>query len=165
MDRLWAPWRIEYIEMEKGDECIFCRIPSEEPTRDRENLLLFRGSKTYIILNKYPYNNGHLMVVPYRHIPGLDGLDDDEILELFKLTRISIKALSHAMKPDGYNLGINLGKAAGAGIEEHFHIHIVPRWVGDTNFMPILANTKVIVEYLYRTYDKLKSALEMILRE
>ena len=163
MERLWAPWRIEYIEKEKGDECIFCRIPSEDPSRDRDNLLLYRGSKTYIVLNRYPYNNGHLMIVPYRHIAWLDEMDEGEILELFKLTNVSIKTLSQALKPHGYNLGINLGRVAGAGIEDHFHIHVVPRWIGDTNFMPILANTKVLVEYLHRTYDKLRDALKKVL--
>jgi len=160
VDRLWAPWRIEYILSEKEEGCLFCRVISED--RDDENLILYRGEKAYIILNKYPYNNGHLMIVPYRHVPNIEDLDDDELLEICRLTTLSIKLLKHVMKPEGFNIGANIGKAAGAGIEEHFHLHIVPRWVGDTNFMPIISDTKVVVEAIKETYKKLKKGLKEI---
>lgn len=161
MDRLWAPWRIEYILSEKEEGCLFCRVISED--RDDENLILYRGEKAYIILNKYPYNNGHLMIVPYRHVPNIEDLDDDELLEICRLTILSIKLLKHVMKPEGFNIGANIGKAAGAGIEEHFHLHIVPRWVGDTNFMPIIGDTKVVVEAIRETYKKLKKGLKEVI--
>jgi len=161
VDRLWAPWRIEYILSEKEEGCLFCRVISED--RDDENLILYRGEKAYIILNKYPYNNGHLMIVPYRHVPNIEDLDDDELLEICRLTILSIKLLKHVMKPEGFNIGANIGKAAGAGIEEHFHLHIVPRWVGDTNFMPIIGDTKVVVEAIRETYKKLKKGLKEVI--
>jgi ATP adenylyltransferase len=162
MDRLWAPWRIEYIKKPKERACILCEIPKKSEKYDRENLLLYRGDKGYIVLNRYPYNNGHLMIVPYRHVQDLLDLDDNEIQELMHLTKLSIKIIRNEMKPEGFNIGINIGSAAGAGIEEHIHIHIVPRWIGDTNFMPIIANTKVLIEYLQDTYDKLKNQIESI---
>lgn len=158
MKRLWAPWRMEYIKKPKEKKCLFCRVIEED--NDRENLVLHRSEKTFIILNKYPYNNGHLMIAPYRHTPSPLELDDEEDLDIAHLIKLCIKILDKTMNPQGYNIGANIGKAAGAGIEEHYHIHIVPRWVGDTNYMPIIADTKVIVEHLYQTYDKLKKALE-----
>ncbi len=161
MDRLWAPWRIEYILSEKEEGCLFCRVINED--RDDENLILYRGKKAYVILNKYPYNNGHLMIVPYRHVPNIEDLDDDELLEICRLTTLSIRLLKHVMKPEGFNIGANIGKAAGAGIEEHFHLHIVPRWVGDTNFMPIISDTKVVVEAIKETYKKLKKGLKEVI--
>ncbi|HIE37132.1 TPA: HIT domain-containing protein [Candidatus Geothermarchaeota archaeon] len=157
MKRLWAPWRIEYIKKPKEKECLFCRVPKED--NDRENLLLHRGEKAYIILNRYPYNNGHLMIAPYKHVATPLDLDKEEDLEISNLLRLCIKILDDVMKPQGYNIGANIGRAAGAGIEEHYHIHIVPRWFGDTNYMPILADTKVIVEYLYQTYDNLHKSI------
>lgn len=160
MDKLWAPWRIEYIEKPKTDKCILCEIPKEN--KDRENLLLYRGNKAYIIMNRYPYNNGHLMIAPYRHVPSIIDLDDEEALEIHYLTKISLEILNEAMKPDGFNIGANIGRAAGAGIDQHYHLHIVPRWIGDTNYMPIISNTKVIIEYLLNTYDKLKEKLDTI---
>ncbi len=163
MKKLFAPWRIEYILSEKGDECIFCKFPKEN--NDKKNLILYRGKKTFIILNRYPYNNGHLMVVPYRHVATPLDLTDEELLEMMKLINLSIKVLDETMHPHGYNIGANIGRAAGAGIEDHYHIHVVPRWVGDTNYMPIIANTKVVVEALHMTYDKLSSALKKILGE
>jgi len=161
VDRLWAPWRIEYILSEKEEGCLFCRVINED--RDDENLILYRGKKAYVILNKYPYNNGHLMIVPYRHVPNIEDLDDDELLEICRLTTLSIRLLKHVMKPEGFNIGANIGKAAGAGIEEHFHLHIVPRWVGDTNFMPIISDTKVVVEAIKETYKKLKKGLKEVI--
>jgi len=163
MKKLWAPWRIEYILSEKSEECIFCEYPKER--RDKENLILYRGKTCFIILNKYPYNNGHLMVVPYKHVPTPLELSDEELLELSKLVNLSIKVLNFVMKPQGFNVGANIGKAAGAGIEEHYHIHVVPRWIGDTNYMPIIADTKVLVEALDKTYERLRNGLERILKE
>ncbi len=165
MERMWAPWRIEYIMQPKTDKCILCEIPRDDRKRDRDNLLLHRGEKAFILMNKYPYNNGHLMIAPYRHIPTPIELEQDEVLEMHMLLKLSIKTLDKVMKPHGYNIGANLGRAAGAGIEEHYHVHIVPRWVGDTNFMPILANTKVMVEYLLDTYDKLKKGMNEVIKD
>ncbi len=163
MDRLWAPWRIEYIKQPKSDKCILCEIPRQSRENDRKNLLLYRGEKAFIILNRYPYNNGHLMIAPYRHVPSVINLTDDEAIEIHKLLKLSIKILDKTMKPEGYNIGANIGKAAGAGIDMHYHLHIVPRWVGDTNYMPVLSDTKIIVEYLQQTYDNLKKALKEII--
>ena len=158
MKILWAPWRMEYILSEKPGECLFCRVLKED--RDEENLILYRGRYSYIILNRYPYNNGHLMVVSNRHISSIIDLTDEELLEISKLIQICIKVLDDTMKPNGYNIGVNIGRAAGAGIEEHFHIHIVPRWTGDTNFMPIISDTKIVVEALRDTYKKLSKKIK-----
>lgn len=160
MKLIWAPWRIEYIVRHDEGECIFCTFPKED--RDWENLILYRGERCFIILNRYPYNNGHIMVVPYRHVPSPLDLDEDEILESQKLVNLSIRVLDGAMKPHGYNIGINIGKAAGAGIDGHYHIHVVPRWLGDTNFMPIIGDTKVVVEAIVNTYEKLLAELRKI---
>lgn len=152
MESLWAPWRMEWIAKEtKG--CIFCRIPKEE--RDEENLILLRLRTCFIVLNKFPYNNGHLMIAPYRHVPSLEDLKEEEGTELFRASTLCLRAIRETMKPDGFNLGVNIGKAAGAGFEGHVHLHIVPRWVGDTNFMPVIGRTKVISEALKDTYAKL----------
>lgn len=158
--RLWAPWRIEYIRSEKSGECIFCKFPREN--NDEDNLIIYRGKRAYIILNKYPYNNGHLMIVPYKHVSTPLELSDNELLEMSKLINLSINMLNKSMNPHGYNIGINLGKAAGAGIEEHYHIHVVPRWVGDTNYMPIISETKVLVEALKDTYRRLVDVLKKL---
>ena len=155
---LWAPWRIEYIEGEKEGVCIFCEKPKQ--TDDLNNLILFRASLSFIIMNKYPYNSGHLMVVPYEHKKDFEYLTDEELLEMNKLLKISIKVLKKVMNPDAFNIGLNLGKSAGAGIDEHLHFHIVPRWNGDTNFMPVISNTRVVPESLERTYKKLKKEFE-----
>ncbi|RLI04350.1 HIT family hydrolase [Candidatus Bathyarchaeota archaeon] len=157
MKQIWAPWRIEYILVKKSEECIFCKLPKEE--RDEENFILLRGKKNFIILNNYPYNNGHLMVAPFRHVGNLEELTDEELDEHFRMVRKSVEILKKAYKPDGFNLGMNLGRVAGAGVEKHLHTHIVPRWEGDTNYMPVIANTKVISEALSSTYKKLKEVL------
>ena len=157
MKRLWAPWRMEYIKKPKEKECLFCRVIRED--KDRENLVLYRSKHGFIILNKYPYNNGHLMVAPYKHTPTPLELREEEDLDLSYLIKLCMKILDKTMRPQGFNIGANIGRAAGAGIEEHYHIHIVPRWIGDTNYMPIISDTKVIVEHLYATYDKLREAL------
>ena len=156
MDSLHAPWRIEYILSPKPElkEGLFARIA--QSSDDVENLVVVRERTCFALLNRYPYNGGHLMVVPYKEVPDMNGLTDEELADLWKLVRRCINALTAVMKPDGFNVGINLGKVAGAGIAEHLHIHIVPRWNGDTNFMPILGETKVISQGLEDAYDALK---------
>ncbi len=158
MEHLWAPWRIEYILSDKDKECIFCEKPKQE--NDKENLVLHRGMKNVVMLNKYPYNPGHLMVAPCKHVNKLDMLDNDELLEHIQLVSQCVAMLREEMNPEGFNVGINLGKVGGAGIEEHIHTHIVPRWNGDTNFMPVLSDTRTIPEALEATYDKLSGKLE-----
>lgn len=155
MKRLWSPWRMEYLVSEKSQGCIFCNKIVKD--NDRENLLLYRGSKSCLMLNLYPYNSGHLMAIPYEHASSLESLEEDTLLELMLLVKKSLTALRKVMNPDGFNIGVNIGKASGAGIDEHVHIHIVPRWEGDTNFMPIFAETRVVPELLHDTYDKLKA--------
>ncbi|NQT71870.1 MAG: HIT domain-containing protein [Chloroflexi bacterium] len=157
MEFMWAPWRIEYILGEKDEDCIFCYKPKED--KDRENLLLFRGERNLVMLNKYPYNPGHIMVAPYKHVSSLDALDDEDLLEHFKLVSRCVEMMKEEMNPEGFNIGINLGKVAGAGIEEHIHTHIVPRWNGDTNFMPVFSDMRVVPEALEATYDKLVGKL------
>jgi len=154
MEHIWAPWRVEYIHMEKPEGCILCEKPKQ--SSDALNYILYRGDKNFIIMNTYPYNPGHLMIAPYRHEASLEGLTDAELHEHFEIVRRSIKVIRQAFNPAGFNIGINLGKVAGAGIDDHVHTHIVPRWQGDTNFMSVLSDTKVISEALVETYDKLK---------
>jgi len=150
---LWAPWRVEYIRSEKETECFLCRMFSE--CGDRENLILFRGTTCVVLMNRYPYNSGHLMVAPFRHIAELDDRTPEEILEMETLTAKAVTVLREVMAPQGCNIGINLGVAAGAGLEDHLHQHIVPRWIGDTNFMPVMSDTRVVPEALLTTYDLL----------
>lgn len=160
-DIIWAPWRMQYIMTATADskaKCIFCEKPSEG--EDAKNYIIARLRHTFVILNIYPYNNGHLMVVPYRHVAWLSQLSDEELCELMHATRLCEEALSELLRPDGFNIGLNLGRIAGAGIEQHLHIHIVPRWSGDTNFMPVIADTKVIPESLEQTYAKLRPWFE-----
>lgn len=157
--RLWSPWRMEYIE--KADDvpgCIFCVKPAEE--RDRKNGILYRGRTAFIMMNAFPYNTGHLMVAPYKHTADLYELSDEELLETSRLVRYSVRLLTAAMNPDGFNLGVNLGRPAGAGFADHVHWHVVPRWNGDTNFMPVVGNTKVLPESLEATYDRLMREME-----
>jgi ATP adenylyltransferase len=157
LSRLHAPWRIKYIAMPKTDECIFCTKPREG--KDEDNYIVHRGPKCFIILNMFPYNTGHVMIAPYRHISSLEDLTDDESLDLMRLTSLALKILRKAYAPDGFNIGVNIGGAAGAGIADHVHLHVVPRWIGDTNFMVVISNTKVIPEMLKSTFEKLKKAL------
>jgi ATP adenylyltransferase len=162
MDKLWAPWRLEYIiNACEGDEgCIFCTKPKEN--KDDQNLILFRSKHSFVILNKYPYNNGHLMVVPYIHESDPTKLTDPVMLDLSHTLNNAIIALRRAMHPHGMNIGINLGRTAGAGIDTHLHYHIVPRWNGDTNFMPILTDTKVVSESLESSRCRLMAAFNEI---
>ena len=160
MDTLHAPWRIEYILAPKNnpaDHSVFTKIA--QSNKDEENLVIARDKSCFALLNSYPYTGGHLMTVPYKQVPDFDGLTDGEMTDLLKLTRKCQGALRKVMKPDGFNIGVNLGRVAGAGIVEHLHIHVVPRWNGDTNFMPVLANTTVLPEALRDIAAKLRSAL------
>lgn len=160
MEQLHAPWRIQYILAPKPpatSTSIFNQIA--QSSDDVENLVIARDRSCFAVLNKYPYTGGHLMVVPYKQTPDLHGLTEDELTDLMKLLRRCQSALTEVMKPNGFNIGINLGRAAGAGIEEHLHIHIVPRWLGDTNFMPVLGGTSVIPEALTELAAKLRAAL------
>ena len=157
MEQIWAPWRMEYIEKPKANGCILCQKPKEN--NDEENFILYRGQSNFIILNAFPYISGHLMVVPYRHIANLQELTDDEAKEHFDIVKRGVKVLMEALKPAGFNIGLNIGKVAGAGIEGHLHTHIVPRWQGDSNFMTVLSSTRVISEALAATYEKLKARL------
>ncbi len=160
MDRLWAPWRLSYVTAAPAPptECIFCDASSGAGIE----LLLLLGGHSFVILNLYPYNNGHLMVVPNRHLNSLEALTPDEQRELMKLTRLAEMALTEAYRPHGINVGINLGKAAGAGIEDHLHIHLVPRWSGDTNFMTAVGNTRVLPEQLDATAARLRPIFERL---
>jgi len=147
---------MEFIEKGKPEGCIFCRFPAESGVEpDRRNLIVARSARSFAILNRYPYNSGHLMVIPFRHTADFAGLSDEESGDLHRLLRLSLKALDEIYRPDGYNVGMNLGRSAGAGIEEHLHYHVVPRWIGDTNFMPVLSATKVMIESLGQAHDKL----------
>ena len=153
---LWAPWRIKYIQdLNERSDCFICHN-LENPQDDNKNLVLWRTAKCVVILNRFPYNNGHLLIAPARHIPDLDAANDEELLELTKLIRESQKALSLTLKPHGFNVGMNFGRCAGAGLPEHFHIHIVPRWDGDTNFMSVCSDTKVISQSLAELFEQLK---------
>lgn len=161
MDHLWTPWRMEYLTGERPPGCALCTALAE-PCEDL-SLVAYRGEHAFIVLNRYPYNNGHVMVVPNRHISSIELLDDGELLSVMKLVNLSVAALRNLASPDGFNIGVNLGTAAGAGIEAHCHIHVVPRWAGDTNFMPILAQTRVIPESLADTRRKLETSLRSLL--
>ncbi len=162
MKKLWAPWRFKYIlHVDVKDRCIFCDKPKGEP--NEENLVLYKGKHAFIIMNLFPYNSGHVMVAPYKHTSKLSELSEEELLEIMKLVNASMEAIELAYSPQGFNVGMNLGRSAGAGIEDHIHVHVVPRWIGDTNFMPIIADTKVIPEGLKESYAKLKLNLDRIL--
>ena len=156
--RLWAPWRLEYIKQAHELEgCVFCAEAAAE-LADDESLLVRRGEAAIAILNKYPYSSGHLMVAPIRHVGLLAELTDEEALEMHRLSVTGVDALERTYGPDGFNLGWNLGRVAGAGITDHVHLHVVPRWSGDTNFMPILADVKILPEHLLATRDRLREA-------
>jgi ATP adenylyltransferase len=162
MKFLWAPWRMDYILEGKKGGCIFCRKPQEG--RDRKNLILHRGDHGFVMMNKFPYNNGHLMIIPNRHCLDLEDLREGETRELFRLMRAATHVLKETLHPQGFNIGMNVGKAGGAG-EDHLHVHIVPRWAGDTNFMPILGGTKIIPQYLEETYKTLCRGFRDFLRK
>ena len=161
MDQLWAPWRLAYVSKEpvpkEGDECFICRGLAESD--DRRNLIVLRTPLAAVVLNKFPYNNGHLLVAPKAHKGRLDELTSDETLELQTTVARMIQVLERVMRPEGFNVGLNLGKVAGAGLPGHLHWHIVPRWNGDTNFMPVLGDVRVIAQSLDALYDLLSTAL------
>ena len=154
MKPIWAPWRMQYIQMEKGGGCILCEKPGQD--NDVANFILYRGDKNFVIMNTYPYNPGHLMIAPYRHLASLEELTDEERGEHFAIVSRSIMVLRQLFSPGGFNLGMNIGKVAGTGIEDHVHTHIVPRWQGDNNYMPVIADVRVVPEALAETYQKLK---------
>jgi len=153
MEKLWAPWREQYLYDDKPKGCILCISQKANKRSDKKKLIIERSTHSFSILNKYPYNNGHVMIVPFRHVKDLEKLKADEILDMMSLLNHTKKILDDKLNPDGYNIGINLGQSAGAGIKGHVHIHIVPRWNGDTNFMPIFAKTKVISQSLDSLYN------------
>ncbi len=154
MNHLWAPWRMDYIMLEKPAGCILCEKPAQNS--DAANYILYRGNQNFVMMNAYPYNPGHLMIAPYRHVASLEELTTDELHEHIEIVSRSIKVLRQVFNPGGFNVGVNMGKAAGAGIADHVHTHIVPRWQGDTNFMPVFADTRVIPQALAETYEKLQ---------
>lgn len=163
METRFTPWRMNYIKgTDKVDNegCVLCNLHQSPPTDDPDNLLLYRGRMCYVVMNLYPYNTGHLMVVPYAHIANLVELDNQCAEELFALTRRCVANLQAEYQSHGFNLGMNLGRVAGAGIADHLHMHIVPRWEGDTNFMPLIGGTKLVPEELPRTYARLRPHFE-----
>ncbi len=164
MEVLWAPWRMDFILGPKPEGCIFCTLPDETGAEgDRKNLLLARSEFSFAVLNRFPYNSGHTMVIPRRHSADFPALPEQESADLHRLLQLSISALQEGYRPDGFNIGMNLGRSAGAGIADHLHYHLVPRWVGDTNYMPLLAETKIIVEHLMQSYDKLRVIFDRLL--
>jgi ATP adenylyltransferase len=161
MQQMWTPWRMAYIRREKRPGCIFCDMLEAED--DRANLILHRGELAFLVLNKYPYNNGHLMAVPYRHVDTLEALTLEEGADMMAMVSLGIRALRRSANPHGFNVGVNIGKVAGAGVLDHIHTHIVPRWEGDANFMPVLGDVRLIPQDLGETYNELKAAVEAVL--
>ncbi len=158
-ERLWATWRMAYFSQNNpNNECIFCSKPKEDT--DRDNLILHRGKHTFTIMNLYPYNNGHIMIIPYRHISDFTKLSKEETTEMMEQLKFMISVIKKTMNPEGFNSGINMGRPAGAGIADHLHMHLVPRWTGDTNFLPIFDDTRVISEHIFATYDKLLNGIK-----
>lgn len=157
-ETLWAPWRMEYILSKKPEGCVFCSAATQQGGNDDDNYVVHRGKTSFVIMNRYPYTHGHLLAVPHKHVDRLELLSADEQRELMDLWVFSQRIIIETFHPQGVNLGMNLGQAAGAGIESHLHAHIVPRWNGDTNFMPMLADTRVMPEHMRDTYQKLKAA-------
>ncbi len=158
MKHLWSPWRLEYLIASQTEDCIFCEAAAGHD--DRTNLVLLRGERVFLILNRYPYNNGHFMAVPYAHLPSLEDLDAPTLTEMMLLLNRGLAALRSAMNCEGFNVGANLGRSAGAGISGHVHMHAVPRWIGDTNFMPVVGEMRVVPETWLQTYDQVRAALQ-----
>ncbi|GAB7141277.1 HIT domain-containing protein [Deferribacterales bacterium RsTz2092] len=161
MENMWSPWRGIYVTSPKGDKCVFCE-KARNPNDDEANYVVHRGHVAFVVMNIYPYNNGHVMLMPYRHIPDILEFTGEEMAEMDALLRLSIQAIRSALSPEGFNIGYNIGTAAGAGIAGHIHQHIVPRWNGDTNFMPVLAEHKVISEHLDMTYKRIKDSFRRL---
>jgi ATP adenylyltransferase len=162
MQQMWTPWRMPYIRREKRPGCIFCEMLGVAD--DRSQLILYRSAHAFLVLNKYPYNNGHLLAVPYRHVDTLEALTPEETADMLALVTLGMRALRRSAAPHGFNIGVNIGKVAGAGVLDHVHTHIVPRWEGDANFMPVLGDIRLIPQDLGETYDELKAALEAVRR-
>jgi ATP adenylyltransferase len=164
VERLWAPWRMPYIEQSEPEPgCIFCVKAADDA--DETNLILFRASRCFVIMNLYPYNSGHLMVVPFQHTGRFDSIPGDTGAQLFDMAQLAVHVLQEGMGPDGFNLGLNQGESAGAGVKDHIHLHVVPRWNGDTNFMPVLTDAKVIPELLSASARKLRPLFKQFGRE
>ena len=163
MEHLWAPWRMEYVAGQRSAGCVLCAAAEQEPHED--NYVLYRGQHNFIVLNAFPYNSGHLMVVPYEHTSRLTELSPTHIGEMMQLVQTCIRALREGLKVDGVNLGMNIGQAAGAGIDDHIHLHIVPRWLGDTNFMTTVAGTRVVPEELAQSAAQLRALIEQIAKQ
>jgi ATP adenylyltransferase len=156
-ERIWAPWRLAYVKdaaKDSADECIFCAKPADEA--DEDNLIVHRGERCFVILNLYPYTNGHLMVAPYEHVARIQDIPAETTAEMLALAQRAITVLEQEYEPHGFNVGFNQGRVAGAGVEHHIHMHVVPRWGGDTNFMPVLADTRVMPQTLEQTYEALR---------
>ena len=154
MKVVWAPWRMEYVGSDQTNEgCIFC--PGNDRTQDEKRLILYRGEWSIVLMNRFPYNNGHLLIAPLRHSSSFDSLSPDEKLDLFNMVERSMSVLREVMDPAGFNIGMNVGKVAGAGVEDHMHFHIVPRWSGDTNYMTVLGEVRIIPEHIQATHEKL----------
>ncbi len=161
MEHIWAPWRLDYVVSEKPDNCILCE-KRDAPDDDIANHVLYRGSHSCVLLNTFPYNSGHVMVVPYRHVGDLTGLNAEEAGELMLIAQWCVQALQEALGAEGINLGMNIGQPAGAGIEDHIHLHIVPRWSGDTNYMTTVANTRVVPQSLEESAEQLRVLIQRI---
>jgi ATP adenylyltransferase len=160
-ERIWAPWRLAYVKdasKDSAEECIFCTKPAEDD--DEANLIVHRGDRCFVILNLYPYTNGHLMIAPYEHLATLPALGAETVAEMMALSQRAMTILEESYQPHGYNVGFNQGRVAGAGVEHHIHMHVVPRWGGDTNFMPVLADTRVMPQTLQQSYEALKGKFE-----
>jgi ATP adenylyltransferase len=154
MKVVWAPWRMEYVGSDQANEgCIFC--PGHGRSQDQKKLILYRGDWSIVLMNRFPYSNGHLLIAPLRHISSFDSLSPDEKLDLLNMVERAVSVLKEVMDPAGFNIGMNLGKVAGAGVEDHMHFHIVPRWSGDTNYMTVLGEVRIIPEHIRATYEKL----------
>ncbi len=164
MQVLWAPWRLDYILEPKPDECVFC-LPALEAGEDKQRLVLYRGKQCFVLMNKFPYNNGHLMICPYRHVSCVTELQAEELHESTELIQCCVKVLNKAFKPQGINVGLNLGDAAGAGIAAHIHWQLVPRWCGDSSFMAVFSESRVIPEHLLSTYEKLKPLFSLFMKK
>jgi ATP adenylyltransferase len=162
MQHLWAPWRMEFIKGPKPSGCFFCEAAAADPSNDADHLVLARGELALAILNRYPYNNGHLMIAPNAHLANLEDLPAATAIEVMALTQRSLRVLRQVLAPQGFNLGINAGKTAGAGVADHVHQHVVPRWDGDTNFMPIVADTKILNESLTVSYQQLRAGFDRL---
>jgi ATP adenylyltransferase len=163
LEIIWAPWRLSYVSKvikEERKGCFVCNAIEDDPAKDKENLLLYRGKRTIVILNRFPYNTAHLMVCPVRHTGDFLSLLPEEMAEIDELLKRSVRTIKRAYNPDGFNIGLNLGKVSGGSVDTHIHYHVVPRWLGDTNFMPVVGGTKVIPQSLEETYDILKKFWE-----